>query len=517
MQRILAAVALAACLAAIAAAADPPAKAKIDLAQIPKWSADDLDFFLHGSMSTEVVPERVLRAFIKTYPDLFPASDLAYLGLIPDPSFGWPIGFSRKNEVKHLAGQSAVGINCASCHVAQISSSAGKGPIRILGATSHFNVEGFFGAVLVSTFKTSEPASMKPFLGAYFSNPALDAVWEAQQAKITETMAADPFGAKDVAPGELHEIAPAELELAADAANLPQVAHSMLELFHNMRAALHVPDHPPDKAPPASGPGRNDAFGLLSAALLNQPQPYAPTKFGLVWNVDQRTWVHWDGNTKSPIARNLLASLGLGAPLHGKHGDLDFATVKRQTDLSESIRPPKYPFTIDQAAAKRGAAQFESKCAACHSGPESDKRLYSVAEVGTDPHRAELFTEKQAEGFNKFLAELEAVGYEPPKELGVRSTGKYFAASLGGVWARSPYLHNGSVRTMQELLMAPAQRAKTFKRGSQEYDASQMGYTDAGIYVFDTTSEGNANSGHDYGTKLSAEQKRELMEYLKTL
>ena len=60
--------------------------------------AEDLEFFLHGSMSTEVVPERVLRAFIKIYPDLFPASDLAYLGLIPDPAFGWPIGFSRKSR-----------------------------------------------------------------------------------------------------------------------------------------------------------------------------------------------------------------------------------------------------------------------------------------------------------------------------------------------------------------------------------------------------------------------------------
>jgi len=36
-------------------------------------------------------------------------------------------------------------------------------------------------------------------------------------------------------------------------------------------------------------------------------------------------------------------------------------------------------------------------------------------------------------------------------------------------------------------------------------------------FMFETTSEGNSNSGHDYGTKLSAEQKRELMEYLKTL
>jgi hypothetical protein len=284
-----------------------------------------------------------------------------------------------------------------------------------------------------------------------------------------------------------------------------------------MRAALHVPDQPPEKAPPSSGPGRNDAFGILSASLLNAPQPYAPIKFGLVWNVDKRTWVHWDGNTKSPIARNLLASLGLGAPLHGKQGNLDFAAVKRQTDLSEKIRPPRYPFKIDQAAAKRGATHFDAKCNSCHGGPESDKRLYPLAEVGTDPNRANMFTEKLAGDFNKFLAELEAVGYQPPREFGVRSTGKYWAASLDGVWARVPYLHNGSVRTMQELLTPPAQRAKTFHRGSQDYDTTQMGYTDVGAYVFDTATRGNSNAGHDYGTALTADEKRDLIEYLKTL
>ena len=64
----------------------------------------------------------------------------------------------------------------------------------------------------------------------------------------------------------------------------------------------------------------------------------------------------------------------------------------------------------------------------------------------------------------------------------------------------------------------PARTArKNIHRGSQDYDGNQMGYTDAGLYVFDTANEGNSNAGHDYGTKLSAEQKRELMEYLKTL
>jgi hypothetical protein len=128
-----------------------------------------------------------------------------------------------------------------------------------------------------------------------------------------------------------------------------------------------------------------------------------------------------------------------------------------------------------------------------------------------------MFTEKLADGFNKFLADLETEGYQPPKELGVRRTGKYFAATLNGVWARSPYLHNGSVRTMKELLTEPAQRAKTFHRGSRLFDEKEMGYTDAGAYLFDTSASGNSNAGHDYGTKLSASEKRDLIEYLKTL
>jgi len=489
--------------------------------QVPGWSKEDLDFFLHGSMGTEIFPEPVLRAFIKTYPDLFPSADLSHLGLIPDHDFGWPIGFSRSPSVKHLGNLPAVGINCASCHVSQISASGNAAPMRILGTTSHFDVESLFGSSLVAMYKTTEPENMKRFLAYYLgARPeAFDAAWKEQEQKIVSTMKADPLGANDIAPGGLHTIASADLQGPFETKNndIAARAHAMLRLFHNIRAVLHVPDPPPDKLPPASGPGRNDAFGLLSAALLNSPQPYAPIKFGLVWNVSRRPWVHWDGNTRSPIARNLLASLGLGAPLYGHRADLQFADVKRQTDLSEEIQPPAYPFAIEQPIAQRGAKLFADRCASCHTGPETDQRLHAVAEVGTDPLRATLFNQRQADGFNKFLAELELDGYEAPKEPGVRTTGKYFAATLGGVWARSPYLHNGSVRTMAELLTPPGRRAKTFRRGSTRFDPATIGYTDEGPYLFDTSTAGNSNSGHSYGTELSPEAKRELMEYLKTL
>src|SRR5437016_6354453 len=185
---------------------------KIARQQVPNWSKEDLNFFLHGSMSTEVVPEAVLRAFIKTYPDLFPSWDLTHLGLIPDKEFGWPIGFSRKN-VQHLGGMPAVGINCASCHVAQITSTTRNEPIQILGVTSHFNVEAFYGSVLVATFKTSDPENMKRFLRNYVSDTekihgdhaetAINSAWQKQEQKILAAIQADPFGARDVAVGNL--------------------------------------------------------------------------------------------------------------------------------------------------------------------------------------------------------------------------------------------------------------------------------------------------------------------------
>ncbi|MFO1499768.1 MAG: c-type cytochrome [Verrucomicrobiota bacterium] len=306
----------------------------------------------------------------------------------------------------------------------------------------------------------------------------------------------------------------AVLEQGAD---LPALASSLLRLFHNLRAALHVPDQPPSSLPPASGPGRNDAFGLLSAAFFGAPQPYAPVKYGLVWNVDHRRWVHWDGNTQSPLGRNLLAALGLGAPLLGRRGELDFAAVKRQTDLSESIRAPRYPFPIDREAASRGFAYFQANCASCHSGVESDARLYPVSDIGTEPNRARAFTQLQADRFNRFLARLQTAGYEPSAEPGIRTTQKYWAATLDGVWARSPYLHNGSVRTLRELLTPAEQRAASFRRGSIKYDEAAMGYADEGSYVLDTQAAGNSNAGHNYGTRLTAPQQQDLIEYLKTL
>jgi len=276
----------------------------METAQVPTWSKSDMNFFIRGSMSTEVVPEVVLRAFVRIYPDLFPRPDLSHFGLIPDPAFGWPVGFSR-SPVPHLWGLSSVGINCAACHCAEVNVSGGD-PVRVLGVTSHFDAEAYFGAVIVAMFRTAELANMKHFLTAYLSlnDPSssepgqalLASEWQKQEEKIKAAIAADPSGSKGAGAGGLVDVDPNALRLddraLATNPDLPALAISLLKVFHNIRAALHVPDQPPDKAPPASGPGRNDAFGLLSLVLFGTPQPYAPVKYGVVWNLENRRWVH---------------------------------------------------------------------------------------------------------------------------------------------------------------------------------------------------------------------------------
>src|SRR5205814_436908 len=162
---------------------------------------------LHGSMSSEVIPELVLRAFIKTYPELFPTNDLTYLGLIPDPEFGWPIGISRR-DVKHLGDVPAVGINCAACHVAQISSRSSSAPLRILGVTGPFECRSFHGSVVVAAVQTARPTKNERILGAYNkSDPkAIEKAMANPQEKNLPRPKEEPFRRKENSPGELHNI-----------------------------------------------------------------------------------------------------------------------------------------------------------------------------------------------------------------------------------------------------------------------------------------------------------------------
>lgn len=95
---------------------------------------------------------------------------------------------------------------------------------------------------------------------------------------------------------------------------------------------------------------------------------------------------------------------------------------------------------------------------------------------------------------------------------------------LDGIWLRAPYLHNGSVPTLRDLLEKPENRPKEYYRGNDVLDKEKVGFVSNLVeekgkkfFKFDTKIPGNSNSGHSYGTDLSSDDKDAIVEYMKQL
>jgi mono/diheme cytochrome c family protein len=194
--------------------------------------------------------------------------------------------------------------------------------------------------------------------------------------------------------------------------------------------------------------------------------------------------------------------------------------------LSE-LRPPKYPLPIDGALADRGKIVFENNCADCH-GTYGQKATYpellvSLDEVGTDPVRLQSLTPAHRAHYGEsWFADYGAQDTRP-------NVDGYIAPPLDGVWASAPYLHNGSVPTLWHLLN-PDKRPTVWKRTHLALDTQNMGlhvetFDDAPSKLkkeekrryFDTRVEGKSASGHDFPASLTDDERRQLLEYLKTL
>ena len=100
----------------------------------------------------------------------------------------------------------------------------------------------------------------------------------------------------------------------------------------------------------------------------------------------------------------------------------------------------------------------------------------------------------------------------------------YESRVLYGIWATAPFLHNGSVASLWELMLPANQRMASFKVGSRKFDSKNVGYVtdetpfNSGTFVVDpNNANGNGNAGHEYGTDLSESDRWAIVEYLKTL
>ena len=102
----------------------------------------------------------------------------------------------------------------------------------------------------------------------------------------------------------------------------------------------------------------------------------------------------------------------------------------------------------------------------------------------------------------------------------------YKARPLNGIWTSAPFLHNGSVPNLYQLLLPANERVKHFHLGTWAFDPKNEGYVDVATdndFMFDTSLPGNSNAGHEYGTgiygkpALTEDERWALVEYMKTL
>src|SRR5262245_53670078 len=194
------------------------------------------------------------------------------------------------------------------------------------------------------------------------------------------------------------------------------------------------------------------------------------------------------------------------------------SSLRRIQNYMSTVQPPKYPFPIDAALASTGERLFQEQCTACHAtGGARTGTVIPAEEVGTDRHRLEMWTPASAAAYNAY-----GDGH-PWKFSHFRSTNGYVSVPLDGLWLRAPYLHNGSVPTLTDLLATPSERPASFWRGYDLYDPQRVGFITTwpgaertGTF-FDTRLPGNSNAGHLYGTTLAPDTKRALVEYLKSL
>jgi hypothetical protein len=272
---------------------------------------------------------------------------------------------------------------------------------------------------------------------------------------------------------------------------------------------------------PLWGPGRVDTFNPYKTVQFNFPPDTldAPGQTDLpsIWNQSPRRGMqlHWDGNNDSMEERNKSAALGAGV----SPATINLKSVKRIEDWILHLPAPKYPYDIDERLAAAGAPIYERLCAECHEfGRSKVGKVTPIEEIATDRARLDSFTYEFAANMNLLYA-----GY-PWRFSRFRKTNGYANMPLDGVWLRAPYLHNGSVPTLRDLLEPPEARPKTFYRGYDVYDRQNGGFVSTvaeekgkRYFAYDTALPGNHNGGHLYGTRLSSEEKAALVEHMKKL
>jgi hypothetical protein len=441
--------------------------------EVPTYYASAEENFKYGSLGneqTDGIPYWIWLVLPRMFPEKLPGlGGYASLGLVWEEGKELPVGFSKKT-----IGFDRVALNCAFCHTATYRARPGDKPTIVPAGPSH----------------QFDPQAYVRFLYACASDPRFNA------DNIMREI------------GYVYKLSAIE-KLLYRYVLIPQTREALLK----QKAQFAWMDSKPDW-----GRGRIDPFNPIKYGILKQPVDNTIGNSDMVplWNqkIRQGMSLHWDGLNTSEDEVVLSSAIGDGAT----HKYIERENLKRMQDWMMELQPPKYPYAINQEMASRGGEIFTRQCASCHApGSENTGKVIPVETLGTDRHRLDMWTEAAANAYNNYQADYKW-GFK-----NFRKTNGYASVPLDGLWLRGPFLHNGSVPTLADLLEPPDRRPKLFWRGYDVYDQERVGFISDGPEAeqsgsrYDTNAPGNSNQGHLWGTDLSPDEKKALIEFLKTL
>jgi len=446
--------------------------------------ASDAERFLYGSLSAEYdsgVPYWVWAVLPRMFREHLPREGtLRALGFPWEEGQEMPAGFTKR-----VIGFPRVANNCALCHVATYRTRLDEKPRLVpAGPNNTADVQGYIR-----------------FLTACATDPRFN------PSEILHEI------------GQIHRLSFPE-KLLYRFLLIPRTKSELLK----RREQFEWMNRP---GWPHWGPGRDDPMNLTKYFMTSLPvdASVGSADFPSIWWLRKGCEkepcaqtgqaLNWDGAT--PSARSVIidSALGLGAR-PDRHFLDKMAWMQR---FLSTMPAPRYPLAPREALVARGKTVFDADCAACHAPGEASRlgTIVDIAEIGTDRERLDTWTKPAADVANETVEKL---GIE---RIGLWKTNGYVAAALDGIWLRGPYLHNGSVPTLRDLLEPAGRRPDVFFRGYDLLDSAKVGFVSQGAeaeragFRFDTKERGNGNHGHAYGTSLSDPDKDALVEYLKTL
>jgi len=521
------------------------------------WSQDDREWYYNFSQGSAVLSYDIyLNLEVADSQDLIRASANYGLLLGPVHSYnpdGLPIGISKTTVATPIKGWPAgdyAGVTCAACHEGELTYKGKR--IRIDGGNSPtVDLPGLSRGLDDALQATLSDAAKFNRLAVRLGASSPDAKDKLRKRIESEAVRVHEYATRTtVSP---HTWGPGRMDA--------------LTLIVDRTTAT------------------------LTGIPENWSPGIAPAKPPFLWNAPQGNWTQWGGYAYEPISRNLGETMGVYLPidLTSKtpaewlfQSNAALLELQRVENQLARLAPPSWPEEvfgrIDRDKAKAGKALFMEHCASCHNAwpyrwTEANKYgkrfilegLIPQTYVGTDRAQLDALKPIGITGeLNKFLpAEFQGMpmlskfvlnlligqavlktalqklkpteaqladlyGYRemppPPSAEGV-----YKAAPRDGVWATAPFMHNGSVPNLYEMLIPAAERTKKFYLGG-DFDPLKVGLdttATSGTFLMDTTLLGNSNAGHSFqsgprgegivGPLLTDDQRQALVEYLKSI